>query len=155
MWQPWFMHLRVEGEKRKKNSMKISLLKYNPARYRYMFCVRRFQWTCWKIFSKLWWNSWRIWLGWAQQRWWKDLKSSQDSLDMVVGNTFFKDDEKLIIFNSGNCAIVIDYAVVQKEVIKKVKDIKVIPEEECCWKTKKSNGWWKMQKCSWNIERWS
>ena len=51
---------------------------------------------------------------------------------MVVGNTFFKDDEKLIIFNSGNCAIVIDYAVVQKEVIKKVKDIKVIPEKECC-----------------------
>ena len=48
-----------------------------------------------------------------------------DSLDMVVGNTFFKkDDEKLITYKSGNCATVIDYAVVQKEVMKKVKDIK-------------------------------
>ena len=55
-----------------------------------------------------------------------------DSLDMVVGNTFFKkDDEKLITYKSGNCATVIDYAVVQKEVMKKVKDIKVIPGEEC------------------------
>ena len=55
-----------------------------------------------------------------------------DSLDMVVGNTFFKkDDEKLITYTSGNCATVIDYAVVQKEVMKKVKDIKVIPGEEC------------------------
>ena len=54
------------------------------------------------------------------------------SLDMVVGNTFFKkDDEKLITYKSGNCASVIDYAVVQKEVMKKVKDIKVIPGEEC------------------------
>ena len=55
-----------------------------------------------------------------------------DSLDMVVENTFFKkDDEKLITYKSGNCATVIDYAVVQKELIKKVKDIKVIPGEEC------------------------
>ena len=51
---------------------------------------------------------------------------------MVVGNTFFKkDDKKLIIYKSGNCATVIDYAVVQKEVMKKVKDITVIPGEEC------------------------
>ena len=51
---------------------------------------------------------------------------------MVAGNTFFKkDDEKLITYKSGNCATVIDYAVVQKEVMKKVKDIKVIPGEEC------------------------
>ena len=29
-----------------------------------------------------------------------------DSLDMVVGNTFFtKDDEKLITYKSGNCAL--------------------------------------------------
>ena len=55
-----------------------------------------------------------------------------DSLDMVVGNTFFKkDDEKLITYKSGNCTTVIAYAVVQKEVMKKVKDIKVIPEEKC------------------------
>ena len=55
-----------------------------------------------------------------------------DSLDMVVGNTFFKkDDEKLFTYKSGNCATVIDYAVVQKEVIKKGRDIKVIPGEEC------------------------
>ena len=55
-----------------------------------------------------------------------------DSLDMVVGNTFFKkDDEKLITYKSGNCATVIDYAVVQIEVMKKVKDIKVILGEEC------------------------
>ena len=51
---------------------------------------------------------------------------------MVFGNTFFKkDDEKLITYKSGNCATVIDYAVVQKEVMKKVKDIKVILGEEC------------------------
>ena len=51
---------------------------------------------------------------------------------MVVGNTFFKkEDEKLITYKSGNCATVIDYAVVQKEVMKKLKDIKVIPGEEC------------------------
>ena len=43
-----------------------------------------------------------------------------DSLDMVVGNTFFKkDDKKFITYKSGNCATVIDYAVVQKEVMKK------------------------------------
>ena len=36
-----------------------------------------------------------------------------DSLNMVVGNTFFKmDNEKLITFKSRNCATVIDYAVV-------------------------------------------
>ena len=32
---------------------------------------------------------------------------------------------------NGNCATVIDFVVVQKEVMKKVKDINVIPEEEC------------------------
>ena len=49
-----------------------------------------------------------------------------------MGNIFFKkDDEKLITFISGNCATVINYAVVQKEVMKKVMDIKVILEEEC------------------------
>ena len=62
----------------------------------------------------------------------KRILEFADSLDMVVGNTFFKkDDEKLITNESGNCATVIDYAVVQKEVMKKVKDIKVIPGEEC------------------------
>ena len=51
---------------------------------------------------------------------------------MVVENTFFKkDDEKLITYKSGDCAIVVDYAVVKNEVMKKVKDIKVIPGEEC------------------------
>ena len=51
---------------------------------------------------------------------------------MVVENTFFKkEDEKFITYKSGNCATVIDYAVVQKELIKKVKDIKVIPGEKC------------------------
>ena len=55
-----------------------------------------------------------------------------DNLEMVVGNTFFKkDDQKLIPYKSGNCATAIDYAVVQKEVMKKVKDTKVIPVEEC------------------------
>ena len=50
---------------------------------------------------------------------------------MVVGNTLFnKDDEKFITYKSGNSATVIDYAVVQKEVMKKVEDIKVIPGEE-------------------------
>ena len=39
--------------------------------------------------------------------------------------------KKLITYKSRNCATVIDYAVVQKEVMKKVKDIKVIPGEEC------------------------
>ena len=55
-----------------------------------------------------------------------------DSLDMVVGKTFFKkDDKKLITLKSGNCATGSDYAVEQKEAMKKVKDLKVIPREEC------------------------
>ena len=76
---------------------------------------------------------------------------------MVVGNTFFKkDDEKLITYKSGNCATVIDYAIMQKEVMKKVNlHTKVIPGEKCfsqhrllimdlmmelksCWKVEKS-----------------
>ena len=62
----------------------------------------------------------------------KRILEFADSLDKVVGNTFFKKvDKKLITYKSGNCATVIDYAVVQKEVMKKVKDIKVIPGKEC------------------------
>ena len=70
--------------------------------------------------------------GWGERN--KDSERIQefaDSLDMVVGKTLFKkDDEKFITYKSGNCATVIDYAVVQKEVMKKVEDIKVIPGEE-------------------------
>ena len=42
-----------------------------------------------------------------------------------------KYDENLITYKSGNCAPVIAYAVEQKEVMKKLKDIKVTPREEC------------------------
>jgi len=50
----------------------------------------------------------------------------------VVGNTFFKKDaEKLITYKSGDCATMIDYVLVQKTVLKNVKDIKTIPGEEC------------------------
>ena len=70
--------------------------------------------------------------GWGERnRDGKEILEFADSLDMVVGNTFFKkDDEKLTTFKSGNCATVIDYAVMQKEVMKKVKDIKLIFGED-------------------------
>ena len=51
--------------------------------------------------------------GWGERN--KDVErilEFADSLDMVVGNTFFKkDDEKFITYKSANCATVIDYAV--------------------------------------------
>ena len=96
-----------------------------------MFCVRRFQWACGR--SSLCYDGIHGGFGWGERN--RDserILEFADSLDMVAGNTFFKkDDEKLITYKSGNCATVIDYVVVQKEVMKKVKDIKVIPGEEC------------------------
>ena len=53
-----------------------------------------------------------------------------DSFDTVVGNTFFK-KEKLFTFKSGGNSSVIDYAGVKKEAMKRVRDVKVIPGEEC------------------------
>ena len=96
-----------------------------------MFCVRRFQWAFAR--SSLGYDGIHGGFGWGERnRDGERILEFADSLDMVVRNTFFKkDDEKLITYKSGNCATVIDYAVVQKEVMKKVKDIKVIPGEEC------------------------
>ena len=55
-----------------------------------------------------------------------------DSFGMVVGNTFFtKKDDKLITFKSGENATTIDYILVQKDVMRRVKNVKVIPGEEC------------------------
>ena len=51
---------------------------------------------------------------------------------MVVGKTFFKkDSEKLITFKSGGNPSMIDYVVVNKKFMKRVRDVKVIPGEEC------------------------
>ena len=51
---------------------------------------------------------------------------------MVVSDTFFKkDSKKLITFRSGVNSSVIVYALVKKELMKRVKDVKVIPGEEC------------------------
>ena len=55
-----------------------------------------------------------------------------DSFDMVVGNTYFKkEDEKLITFKSGTNATTIDYVLVKKKALSAVKDVKVVPGEEC------------------------
>ena len=55
-----------------------------------------------------------------------------DSVDMMIGNTFFKkDNEKLITYKSGDAASVIDYVMVKKEIWKNVENVKAIPGEEC------------------------
>ena len=51
---------------------------------------------------------------------------------MVVGNTYFKkEDEKLITFKSGTNATTIDYVLVNKKALSAVKNVKVVPGEEC------------------------
>ena len=53
-----------------------------------------------------------------------------DSVDMIVGNTFFKEDpEKLILYKSGRHATVVDYILMEKGDLKMIKAVKVIPEE--------------------------
>ena len=55
-----------------------------------------------------------------------------DNFGMVVGNAFFKkDSEKLITFKYGGNSSVSHKVVVNEEVIKRVKDVKIIPSEEC------------------------
>ena len=54
-----------------------------------------------------------------------------DSVDMMIGNTFFKkDNEKFITYKSGDAASLIGYVMVKKEIWKDVEDVKVIPGEE-------------------------
>lgn len=55
-----------------------------------------------------------------------------DSFDMIIGNTFFKkENEKLITFKSGGNSTVLDYVLLGRNERKNIKDIKVIPGEEC------------------------
>ena len=53
-------------------------------------------------------------------------------IDLVVANTFFtKDMQKLVIYESDGVRTVADYVLVRKNDMKDVKDVKVIPGEEC------------------------
>ena len=55
-----------------------------------------------------------------------------DSLDMIIGDTFFKKDhEKLISCKSDGHATVVDYILMEKGDLKMIKDVKIIPGEEC------------------------
>ena len=55
-----------------------------------------------------------------------------DRFDIKVGNTFCKKDIKnLIIFKSGGNSSVIDYVVVKKKMMKRIRGVKVILGEEC------------------------
>jgi len=55
-----------------------------------------------------------------------------DSFGMVVCNTYFKkEDEKLITYKSGVNATVVDYILAERHALKRVRDVKVIPGEEC------------------------
>jgi len=71
--------------------------------------------------------------GWGQRnRDGERMLDLADSCDLLVGNTFFKKDaEKLITYKSGDRATMIDHMLVLKTVLKNVKDIKIIPGEEC------------------------
>ena len=52
--------------------------------------------------------------------------------DLVVGNTcFIKRESHLVSFNSGTNRTQIDYILYRKSFRKAVKDVKVIPDEEC------------------------
>ena len=49
--------------------------------------------------------------------------------DLVVANTFFtKEMQKLMMYKSGGLSSVVDYVLTRK---KDMKDVKVIPGEEC------------------------
>ena len=54
------------------------------------------------------------------------------SNDLVVGNSHFvKIDNHLITYQSGGCSSQVDYILFKKRDFKLVKDVKVIPGEEC------------------------
>ena len=51
---------------------------------------------------------------------------------MIIDNTFFKKDhQKLISYESGRHATVVDYILMEKGYLKMIRDVKVIPGEEC------------------------
>ena len=52
--------------------------------------------------------------------------------DLVVVNSYFvKKDNHLITYQSGGCSSQVDYILFKKRDFKLVKDVKVIPGEEC------------------------
>ena len=52
--------------------------------------------------------------------------------DLVVVNTFFtKETQNLVTYESGGLSSVVDYVLTRKNDMKNVKDVKVIPGEEC------------------------
>ena len=52
--------------------------------------------------------------------------------DLVVANTFFtKESQKLVTYESDGVSTVVDYVLATKNDMKDVKDVKVIPGEEC------------------------
>ena len=81
--------------------------------------------------------------GWGiRNKYGERLLEFTDSSDMMIGNTFFeKDSEKLITFESGDNSSVI---MLWEKLLKRVRDVKVIPGKECflehrIWHGKKRN----------------
>ena len=55
-----------------------------------------------------------------------------EAMEFVILNTWFqKEIAKLVTYESGGCKSQIDYILVRKSERSKVKDVKVIPNEEC------------------------
>ena len=55
-----------------------------------------------------------------------------DAMGLMLCNTFFKKDEnKLVTYSSGGRKSMIDYIMVKRQDRAKVKDVKVLPSEEC------------------------
>src|SRR6476619_6465344 len=60
------------------------------------------------------------------------LLEFSDAAELVITNTFFqKDDVKKITYMSGGAKTTIDFLLVKKKDRQLVKDVKVIPSEEC------------------------
>ena len=55
-----------------------------------------------------------------------------EAMEFVILNTWFqKEIAKLVTYESGGCKSQIDYILVRKSERSKVKDVKVIPNDEC------------------------
>ena len=53
-------------------------------------------------------------------------------IKLIVANAWFqKSDDRKVTYESGDCQSVIDYLVVRRCDQAKVRDVKVIPGEEC------------------------
>lgn len=62
----------------------------------------------------------------------EDILDLAMGFDLVIANTFFtKETQKLVTYGSGNIKTTVDYVLLRRQDLKDVKDVKVIPGEEC------------------------